>query len=109
MKSVIIVALVFTILHLQVFKFLPMMTLAIILGLYINFTKGLWASILFHFLNNTISVLASYFEQRGIKNIFFDNDAQLPLWAIISSFVLSGILIYTLIKTSKNNTAATDE
>lgn len=109
MKSVIIVAIIFTILHLQVFKFLPMMALAIILGMYINYTKGLWASILFHFLNNTISVIASYFEQKGVKNFFFDNDANLPVWAIISSFVLSGLLIFILIKTSKTNTTYTNE
>ena len=99
--SVVIVAIIFTLLHMQFYKFLPMMTLAIMLGLFINWTQSIWASIFFHFLNNTLAVCGNFYYQRGVKNLLTDEKNQIPYYLTILSFLLTIAIIVWLNKFSK--------
>ncbi len=103
-KSVIIVALIFTLFHMQVYKFIPMMALAILLGLLIGWTQSIWASILFHFLNNTMAVIGSYYNQKGIKNFMTDNHEHVPYVLTLFSFLLTVALIAWITKFAKRQT-----
>ena len=109
LRSVVIVAIIFTLFHMQFYKFAPMMVLAIILGLFISWTQSIWASILFHFLNNTTAVVGNFYAQRGVKNIFTDEHANMPLLLTILSFLLTIALIIWLNKFSKPTPHITHE
>jgi membrane protease YdiL (CAAX protease family) len=100
-KSIIIVAVIFTLFHLQFYKFMPMMILAILLGMFINWTQSIWASILFHFLNNTLAIVGSFYNQRGIKNFMTNEHASVPLILTLTSFVLTLFCLIWLNKYSK--------
>ncbi len=108
-KSVIIVAIIFTLFHMQFYKFIPMMALAFLLGLFINWTQSLWASILFHFLNNSIAVLGSFYYQKGIKNFMTDNHQQVPYYLTIISFLLTVTFIAWITKFAKRKTPLINE
>lgn len=109
LRSVVIVAIIFTLFHMQFYKFMPMMVLAVILGLFINWTQSIWASILFHFLNNTTAVLGNFYSQRGVKNLLTDEHAQMPVMLTILSFLLTIALIIWLNKFSKRTAIITHE
>ena len=102
--SIFFVALIFTLLHMQFYKVIPMMSLAILLGLFIVWTQSIWASILFHFLNNTLAVLGSFYYQRGVKNLLTDDKSHIPYFLTILSFLLTIAIIIQLNKFSKRNT-----
>lgn len=103
LRSVVYVAIIFTFLHMQFYKIFPMMILAILLGLLIIWTQSIWASILFHCLNNSIAVLGSFYYQRGVKNVFTDEKYQLPALLIILSLAVSIFLIFRIHKYSIKN------
>lgn len=109
LRSVVVVAIIFTLFHMQFYKFMPMMVLAVILGLFINWTQSIWASILFHFLNNTTAVLGNFYNQRGVKNLLTDEHAQMPVMLTILSFLLTIALIIWLNKFSKRTAIITHE
>jgi len=96
LKSVVVVAVIFTLLHLQFFKIIPMLSIAILLGLWIQWTGGIWASILFHFLNNSLAILGTYYYNRGHINYFTNEQASNPIWLVILSFVVTTLLIIFL-------------
>ncbi len=108
-RSVVVVAVIFTLFHMQFYKFVPMMVLAVILGLFINWTQSIWASILFHFLNNTTAVLGNFYYQKGFKNLLTDDKAHMPLILIFLSFFLAIGLIIWLNKFSKQSSLITHE
>ena len=92
-RSVVIVALIFTMFHMQFYKSLPMIGLAILLGLIIHWTNGLWASILYHFLNNALLITGSFLEQQGITNLLDEETFQIPIAITISSFIITIAII----------------
>jgi len=100
-RSVISVAFIFTLLHLQVYKFAPLMALAIMLGFFINWSQSIWPSIFYHFLNNAMTVVGSYYYDRGIKNFFTDNNASMPIVLSIASFFITIAIVIFLNKKSQ--------
>lgn len=96
LRSVFWVAVIFTLLHLQFYKVIPMMAMAFLLGMWINWTSGIWASVLFHFLNNCMAVLSRYFYQRGYVNYLTDENIRYPYWLILLSFAVVLLIIYML-------------
>lgn len=67
--SVFIVALLFSLAHFQVQRFLAIFLLGIVLGLLFYWTRNLWISIGAHFINNAIQVLAAYSFQDKIAEM----------------------------------------
>lgn len=100
-RSIVIVALIFTLFHLQFYKFMPMMALAILLGLFITWTQSIWVSILYHFLNNAFVVWGAHLEQKGVKNFLTDTDAQVPFYLGLLSLLATLSLLVWLNKFSK--------
>jgi len=109
LKSVFIVALIFTSLHLQFFKIIPMLSIAIILGLWIRWTGGIWASILFHLLNNCMVILGTYYYNRGVINYFTNEQASNPLWLILLSFLITAFFFFYLNRINQPKPLTTDE
>ncbi|HYF32049.1 MAG TPA: type II CAAX endopeptidase family protein [Chitinophagaceae bacterium] len=80
----------FALLHGTFFKFLPIFCLGIVLGAIFYVTRNLWYSILFHFLNNTMALLASYYAQRNdFMKRLADEDFDFNWWLALGSLLVT--------------------
>jgi membrane protease YdiL (CAAX protease family) len=91
-----ITAIVFSAFHMQFLGFLPRVFLGLVLGYLFFYTKNLWYPIVFHFVNNGMSVLFFYYKQQGTSNlnpdkIGLENDQQ---WMVLTSLFLIGVILY---------------
>lgn len=98
-----IVAVIFSLIHFQMYGFLPRMVLGALLGYLLVWSGSLWLPVIIHFVNNAAIVLVSYF---GKENQMLDTMENLgkaeTFWIGIASAVVSGIIIWMLTKTSRN-------
>jgi membrane protease YdiL (CAAX protease family) len=79
---------VFSALHLQFQGFLPRMFLGVILGALYWYSGSLWTSILAHFVNNAIQVIAVSYSPKYVN----DNPSVPVLYALISGVAVFAIL-----------------
>jgi hypothetical protein len=87
-------AAIFSFIHFQFFGFFPRMILGIILG-YLYITSGnLWVSMLMHFTNNALVVVALNLHQKGMLKIDPESSKDLPLASIYVSVAMSLAILY---------------
>ena len=86
----------FALLHGTILKFLPILVLGITLGTIFYVTRNLWYSILFHFLNNSMALIASYYAQRNdFMKQLNEDEVKLNWWVgLISLAVTIGIFVF---------------
>lgn len=103
--SVWIVAIIFSLIHFQMYGFLPRMVYGAILGYLLVWSGSLWLPIFIHFVNNAAIVLASYFGENSALNQTMENlgKAETYGYGIISAVVSIALLwfIYKIFKTDK--------
>ncbi len=98
--GIIISALIFAGLHLQPFKFIPMVALAALFS-YIYYRSGsLWIPILLHAVNNAMVVIADWYTKTTGETSALDSDFNLPPIYLISSVVFAAGALYLLWKNS---------
>lgn len=80
----------FALLHGTFLKFLPILILGVTLGTLFYVTRNLWYCILFHFLNNFLALLATYYAQRNdfMKQLAQD-EVKLSWWMGLASLVVT--------------------
>ncbi len=79
--GIIITSILFSALHGSYYGFLPRLALGLILGFIYYFSKNLWLSIIFHFLNNALGITQMYaLSRRGLLTRDAMNDDTLPLY-----------------------------
>ncbi len=104
--SVFITAAVFSFIHFQFFGFFPRMILGIVLG-YLYITSGnIFISMLMHFTNNAMVVLALNLHVRGILKVDPESSKDLPVESIYLSIILSSALFYLCWRMYKQRTDA---
>ncbi|WEK36645.1 MAG: type II CAAX endopeptidase family protein [Candidatus Pseudobacter hemicellulosilyticus] len=88
--GILLTALVFSTLHFQFLGFFPRMFLGVVLGALYWYSGSLWTSILAHFVNNAVQVIAVSVAPRYISE-----NPQMPvLTAIISGVAVWAIVWY---------------
>lgn len=107
------VALIFSLFHLQLFGLIPRMLLGAFFGYLLWWSKSLWLPIILHVLNNSIVVIAEYFNNNTtgegpgsslkIDNIGADLSSPASLFIVATSFILTALGIYLIYRQSKNN------
>jgi uncharacterized protein len=80
--GIIVTAAVFSAVHLQFSGFLPRMALGIVLGALYWYSGSLWPGVLFHFLHNTIGVVAAYQNPAILKKASPVNGSELAVYII---------------------------
>ena len=99
-----IVAIIFSLIHFQMYGFLPRLVLGALLGYLLVWSGSLWLPILVHFINNATIVLMSYFGSENGTLETMENLGKAETWGYgIVSAVVSGLIIWMLIKTSRNS------
>ena len=102
--AIVTTAAIFSLIHFEMFYFVPRFVLGIFLGYIFLYSRTIWASVLAHFTNNAIIVILTYAKSCGIIN-FDPQNIQLPnsvLFGIIS-IVISIFVIILIVKLSKKN------
>lgn len=88
--GIIITAVLFSSLHLQFMGFLPRMFLGIVLGAFYWFSGSIYTSMIAHFVNNAVQVIAASYAPK-----YIDKNPETPvLAAIVSGIVVWAILWY---------------
>ena len=89
-------AILFALIHLQPFNFLPMFALAFCYGMIAAFTGSIWITMILHFLNNALTLSFEHFQR-----MFGWNDFDIPISLSIGLILTSTVAIYLAIKTKK--------
>lgn len=89
-----IAAALFSLIHFQMYGFIPRMMMGAAFGYILVWTRTLWLPILAHLLNNTLAISVSFFmkntdDLQKIENI---GKADTLVYGIISGFVTLGLL-----------------
>jgi len=93
--ALILSSFIFAAFHLQLTNLLPLATLGAIMGLLTWLSGSLWPAIVAHFVNNGAAVLmATIMPDRAFADI--TPDVLPPVWMLILSIVLSGIMVKIL-------------
>lgn len=96
--GIIVTAILFSALHLQFQGFLPRMFLGIVLGAMYWYSGSLWTSILAHFVNNGVQVIAVSFAPKYVS----ENPSIPALAGLGSAVVVFAILwIYARLSTAR--------
>ena len=96
-------AIVFSAIHVQFFGFFPRMLLGVYLGYLFLWTGSLWTSIIAHFLNNAVLVVAAFFYNIGYMTTDYEQigSGGEKTWVIILSCCLTVVFIWYLWRNRK--------
>jgi len=89
-------ALIFSLIHFQVFHFFPILLMGVLFGYLLAWSGSLFLPILLHFLNNLISVLVSYLSQNGNEQVkhLLEYDITKTATVAFSIAIVAVILFY---------------
>jgi membrane protease YdiL (CAAX protease family) len=102
--AIFVTAVIFSLIHLQFMKFLPMMFLAIVFGYAAYWTGSIWTSIAAHFINNAMAVTQLYFFTDGDYNKALEQGAGLPMVANAALVILVVFIFQYIQKNSSTKT-----
>lgn len=96
--GIVLTALVFSVVHFQVQRFIAIFLLGTVLGLLFFWTKNLWIPIIAHCLNNGAQVVIAYFNQDKLHEMNKGAGDELPVTLIALSAVIVVVTGYQLWK-----------
>ena len=94
--SVWITAIIFSAFHMQFFGFLPRLVLGVFLGYMFAYSGSIWVSVIAHFFNNLMALLASYYKWNDGAIEFLKEDYVFPVYINVLSFILCIGIIYLM-------------
>jgi membrane protease YdiL (CAAX protease family) len=95
--GILLTALIFSITHFEIQRFLAIMLLGGVLGLLFHWTKNLWIPIAAHFINNGVQVIITWQNQGKLKELKEGNIEDLPIAIVLASagvFAISGYFLW---------------
>ena len=93
--AIIVTSLLFSVIHLQVLKFIPMFFLALTFGYAVYWTGSIWTSITAHFINNVLAVVQLYFITNGDYTKAVNESVNLPLaGTLVLTVIVLGVFYY---------------
>ena len=97
-----IVAIIFSLIHFQMYGFIPRMILGALLGYLLVWSGSLWVPVIAHFTNNALAVLVSGFGQGNeqVKALEEIGKSETYLYGIIS-IIISALIIREIYKIRK--------
>mgnify|MGYP000843887129 CR=1 FL=1 len=104
-----ITAIIFSLIHFQMYGFLPRMILGALFGYLLVWSGSLWVPVIAHFTNNGMAVLFSYFEKDNADIGVIENIGKSETyWTGIISAVIAGWIIWQIYKISQRKPEKTD-
>jgi uncharacterized protein len=106
--AIVVAAVIFSLVHFQIYSFLPRFFLGLILGYAFYYGKSIWYPIIAHLVNNTLGVLFYYFYMKELTGDSLEEIGtmeMMPATAILSLLVVGGLL-YVWIKLVDSKTTS---
>lgn len=101
--AIVITAIIFSAFHIQFYGFVPRVILGMLLGYLYYFSGSIWVSVLAHFTNNGMALIADYLYRNQYTSFNPDDNTSVPLLAVIVSVLLTTGAIFTMmIRKSRN-------
>lgn len=97
-----ITAAVFSLMHGEVFAFLPRFLLGLLLGYLYYYGRTIWVNIAAHFLNNASVVVLYFLAARGVIDLGMAESLGLPFVVVLATFAAS-ILFFVYCFVSEKN------
>lgn len=95
--AIIISGIIFGMFHLQLANVLPLASIGILLAFMTWISQSIYPAMIAHFVNNGASVLVGkYYPETAFSEL--SPETMPPLWLVAVSVVVSGYLIYLLLK-----------
>jgi membrane protease YdiL (CAAX protease family) len=91
-------AILFSLFHFQFYGFLPRMLLGALFGYLYWWSGNLYVPMFAHFVNNAFTVVLSAMQQQGLIGVDMEKPEQVPMLAVLSSGIVSGLLIWQIYK-----------
>ncbi|MFT5722992.1 MAG: membrane protease YdiL (CAAX protease family) [Bacteroidia bacterium] len=101
--GILLSAVLFTIIHFQPYKFLPMLAFGVFLGYLYYRTKSLWIPIIVHAINNAIVVVGDWYIKNGNTASLFDEDYTFSSIVLAVSLISLAVLGYVFWKQTNDN------
>ncbi len=99
-----IVGIIFSLIHFQMYGFLPRMVLGALLGYLLVWSRSLWLPVFIHFINNATVVLSSFFGKESELLDKMENIGKAETYGLgIASAIVSGLLLWMISRNSRNN------
>lgn len=99
--AIIVTALLFSLLHLQFTKFIPMFFLATVFGYAAYWSGTIWTSIIAHFINNALAVVQLHFVTDGSYKEALEQGSGLPI--VVNLFLVVGVALLFAFINKKSN------
>jgi membrane protease YdiL (CAAX protease family) len=96
--SVIFTAIIFSAIHGDYFGFLPRFMFGVVLGYAFAYSGNIWVTVLGHFLNNTITILAFYISEKHPEIEYFKDDYNFPIYLIAIAAIGVIIVLFAMSK-----------
>jgi membrane protease YdiL (CAAX protease family) len=96
--GILVTSFLFSALHLQFEGFFPRMFLGIILGVLYWYSGSIWTSVLAHFTNNGVQVVAASYIPKMI-----DSNLEIPVLLVVSSSIGLAAILYYFRKESRQS------
>jgi membrane protease YdiL (CAAX protease family) len=85
--AIIFTSIIFSAIHGDYFGFLPRFLFGLVLGYAFAYSGSIWVSVLGHFLNNTITIVAYYLLRINPEIKYLKDDYSFPIYVtIIAAF-----------------------
>lgn len=103
--AIILAAAIFSIVHMQVYAFLPRFFLGLILGYLFYYGKSIWYPIIAHLINNGMGVLFYYYQSKQEGGEALEEIGTQTMMPVISllSLIIVGLLMYVWIRVVQSN------
>ena len=105
--AIIVTAIIFSLVHFQLYSFLPRFFLGIVLGYLFIVGRSIWYPIIAHFINNAIGVIFYYlvYQQKATDSLeeIGTSESQ-PFLAVFSFIAVVGfiVLLTNMIKLTRS-------
>jgi len=96
--GIVISAVLFSMIHMQFFNFLPIILMGVLFGYLYVWSGSIWVSIILHFINNAMVVLATYYYQHNGGD-WLNPEYNMPWYFSLISLPICGYFIYQFYKT----------
>lgn len=99
--GILITSIIFSLIHFDIYGFLPRLVLGLILGYMFYYSKSIWVPMIMHFTNNGIVVVLYYLNNIGAINIDVESFGETGIFPLILS-ILATIAIFWFIINKHN-------
>ena len=96
--GIIVTSIIFSLIHFDIYGFLPRVVLGMILGYMYFYSGSIWVPMIMHFVNNGTVVVLYYLNNIGATNVDVETFGQTSLLPLIISIIATAAIFWFVIR-----------